>query len=136
MNAFLTRIVEIPVNIDDDLEIRNLEASSISLEMHHLNGNQKLLRLTSDFADAQIEGEMNPENIVISFQKFTQKFIPLRFKNPTEIKSNGNYNQNLDFEFHIKNTDELTEFFIPGLKDCQKFVGKRNLEYLYRRSEI
>ncbi len=124
VNALGVSIVRVPLDNEDELQTMTFETEAISIENHILEGGQKLIRLTSDFLDAQIEGELHTENLMHSMQHFMAKYAPAYFNN----SKNGytRHMQNIDFAFHLKDTDKFTQFFIPGFQFAPNSFIKGN----------
>lgn len=88
------------------------------------NGNKSELAFNSSYFDIKIEGNYQFQNIADAFEKNINKFLPsFHFNTPPNLPPNI-----FDFRINVKNIDELTEVFTPGLKIETPFFlyGKMN----------
>jgi len=67
-----------------------------------------ILRLTSDFANANFEGTIDVPNLFNSFFAYLSPHLPL-------LNRGVNKAQDFDFEINLFNTSALTELFLPQL---------------------
>jgi hypothetical protein len=67
--------------------------------------------LQSDLADAEIWGTYHFKELVNSFKRLASDYVPSLFDGTPLMVSNNNFK----FEVNFKNTQQLTDFFVPGL---------------------
>ena len=92
--------------------LKTLNLSNISI---HSNNNKgyKLFTVNSEIADAQVEGQFESENILITAKQFLKTYLRSTFNN---IEKPANYkNTNIKFNIKLKNTDQVFEFFKPSI---------------------
>ncbi len=88
------------------------------------NGEKSELEFNSEYADIKIEGDYQFQNIAYAFEKNINKFLPsFNFKTPANMQPNV-----FDFKINVKNIDEITQTFTPGLEVQTPFFlyGKMN----------
>ena len=88
----------------------------ISLSSYGSGQQQKLLRLTSDFLDAQIEGYLSYDQLKEDITQYLGYFLPSRFENlySTDADiSKDRVTQVGEFDIHFKETRELFSIFFP-----------------------
>jgi hypothetical protein len=143
IHAYSTEYREKAVNENDSTENFVIRTDLIALENYIISGKHKELKLFSDFVDARITGELNYDKIGSSINSFLYHFAPSRFsENPNPEKNgNGNSYQNAEFQIHIKNTQQLTQHFIPSVSVAPysffngNFSTARNELVLHGRSD-
>ena len=89
----------------------NLELYDFSIKTFKEN-NVPVLRLRTDFADADIKGYYNFATLGSLFKHTLTTLMPSQF-HFTGIKSNFIKNK-FSFEVHLKNTDKINNFFRTG----------------------
>ncbi len=124
------------VNIDDMrgnivAEGTTFVKEDISYNLHNLILNtqqdstgSRLITLNSDYVDAEIKGSFSFNTIVPAFEGFIRKYLPsfsIKHKAvPSKIPD-----QNFNYDFYLKNTDILTELFLPNfsISPNSRFYG-------------
>lgn len=93
-------------NRNGELNLKGMELQSVT------GGAMKYLSFTSDFFDIEINGEYHFQNTLNSFEKSMSRYIPaINYERLATAKDN-----NFGFQLDVKNLDELTAVFSPGLK--------------------
>jgi hypothetical protein len=87
----------------------------VLLDAKNLTGNMKRIELKSDYADAVVSGEFSFRDMVVSVNEHLALYMPAIFSDSTKIMDSA-IAQNFEFKIDLKNTDDLTEIFIPDLK--------------------
>jgi hypothetical protein len=103
----------------------------ISLSSHGSGQQQKLLRLTSDFLDVQIEGFLSYGQLNEDITNYLGYFLPSRFDSVFSAKSfEDTLNQRGEFQIHFKETRELFSIFFPKwhLSDNVLIRGRFNTD--------
>ncbi len=115
--AYQSSYYEKAIEPSDTIIEQAYHTDVIALENHNLPNDHKLVRFYSDFADFRMEGNINFENIVQSFQQMAYTYAPARFRNPPPENNNGErYIQTANFEIHLKNTEPITAIFWPAIR--------------------
>ncbi len=103
---------------------KEVQISNFLLFTKTVNDTNHII-LRSDLADADIWGIYRFKMLANSFRKLVHHYLPSLSKTIPENRPDDN---NFRFELDLKDTRQLTDFFIPGLyisKDS-KFSGKYN----------
>ena len=85
-------------------------AEELLLESIHLN-NEKILRLTSSIADAEIKGKFNISDLGNAFQIYLSHYLPQYITRPANFK-----NQAFVFNANVKEADSILKTFVPSFK--------------------
>lgn len=89
---------------------------NLDINAYYDSTNQKVIELKSDFLDANIQGEFLFKELFASVGVLVGQYLPVLFKDSVIAEDLLITNQKLDFSVDLKNTDALTELFIPQLK--------------------
>jgi hypothetical protein len=116
INAYSTSYFETLKTAEDSLHYNQIQTDVIALENLVMEDGSKELRIYSDFIDIQLEGEMNYDKVVGSINKFLYTYAPSKFKKLPEENSDSNTNQIAEIKIHIKNTNDITNLFLPYLE--------------------
>ena len=122
----------------DGTQIYSLKALNFSVKRG--DKNHKILKLTSDYADATIEGDFIFSQMKESFTQLINAYIPSFYKIREEklkVKSKKLKNkldtvsilaQKFDYDIKFKNTEALSKLLLPILKlgDNSEIKGKYN----------
>ena len=93
-------------NRNGEFSLKGMELQSIT------SGPVKYLSFTSDFFDVEINGNYHFQNIWNAFQKSMNRYIPaINYE-----KMAGALENKFGYQLDVKNLDELTSVFAPGLK--------------------
>jgi hypothetical protein len=87
----------------------------VLLDAKDLTGNMKRMELTSDYADAVVSGEFLFRDLIKSVNNHLTLYMPAVFSDSMKVLDSA-VAQNFEFKIDLKNTDDLTEIFIPDLK--------------------
>ncbi|MDZ7741256.1 MAG: translocation/assembly module TamB domain-containing protein [Bacteroidota bacterium] len=90
------------------------ELKHLLLEVTHDSLDRKNIMLNSDYADAQVNGTFSFSDLYPSFQSMMDNYLAFIVKDSTKHKSMLP-GQQLQFEITLKETDELTDLFLPSL---------------------
>lgn len=90
------------------LNIEDLSLTAKSFE------NGRIINLESNFLDGEIKGKYEFATLANSFSNFIATFLPAYSENGTieDYKSKNNF----DFYFLVKESEQITDFFIPWFK--------------------
>ena len=88
-----------------------IDADEIKLESD-AQGNEKSIRITSDFADLGIRGYYRRSSAVKAFGNLLSKYLPSAEPKTVSVSENQNFTYNLK----LKNTSPVFEMFLPSLK--------------------
>ena len=115
MAAFSTTYREI---IPENGYIQNqYHTETISLRSYLGSQNQKLIRFTSDFLDVQVDGMIDYEELVSEFSEFISHYVPSGFQyNNLSKTADNTTSQKGEFEIYFKETQPLTDIFLPDLR--------------------
>jgi hypothetical protein len=91
---------------DKLMDIKSINVNSLALE------NGSILHLTSDIADVKLSGRYNFADLQVSFNNYMAHLLPNYFTEKTEATGR----QDFTFDINLKNTDMLSELFIPGIR--------------------
>lgn len=107
-------------NSNGTLNLKNMQLVSIP------NDSTKTLTFTSEFLDFEIEGNYRFQNILNSFRRIANHFIPAIEFTPSE---RGRPNV-FDYEIDAKDLNKLADIFYPDLTFDEPFLlyGKINSE--------
>lgn len=90
---------------------KEIQISDFLLFTKNVNDTNRII-LQSNLADAEVWGTYQFKELANSFKALTWDYLPALAKNQPTIKASSN---NFKFEVNFKNTQQLTDFFIPGL---------------------
>lgn len=106
-------------NIQGAIDLRNttysegglsVQADTILLEAS--GATERSLRLSSDLADMKVQGRMKFSELPKAIQSIATRYIPVLF----ESESRRTLSQDFSFQVQLKNTENLTNVFLPQLK--------------------
>ena len=77
-----------------------------------VNDDESRINVKSNMADVEITGHYHFNELVNSFKVLTRTYMPSFFRN-----ENLNYSSSNNFQFNVnlKNTRQVTDYFVPGL---------------------
>ncbi|MDI1235416.1 MAG: translocation/assembly module TamB domain-containing protein [bacterium] len=88
-----------------------VDIPSIQLSSNYISSQQKELKLSSEFADIQIEGKYTLSKIDISLLHMLHQLIPAYFNKPKENLPNEDFKFSID----LKEPDKLTTLYAPNI---------------------
>jgi len=90
----------------------------LSLITYNDSIGERKINLTSDFVDANMQGEFMFADLPIVLKKFIKNYLPsISSLKPKEEKiASYNREQKFDFNIYLKKTEMLSRLFIPSLK--------------------
>ncbi|MEP7168342.1 MAG: translocation/assembly module TamB domain-containing protein, partial [Bacteroidota bacterium] len=90
---------------------RTISAAEIKLESE-LNGNEKTIKVTSDFADLNIKGYYRRSSAVKAFGNLLSRYLPGGEQKIVTVSEDQNFTYNLK----LKNAAPIFDLFLPSLK--------------------
>ncbi len=102
-----------------------------SLVSEHDKESNKSYRLQSDFIDADINGAFYFKDLVPSLSTFIQNYLASFNLMDSLLKNHPMSNQEMNYYIKFKNTNELTDVFIPFLRIAKNsiLIGYYNEEH-------
>jgi translocation-and-assembly-module (TAM) inner membrane subunit TamB-like protein len=77
-----------------------------------LNGNERSIQITSDFADLDIKGFYRRTSAIKAFENLLRKYLPGADQQMVTVSEEQNFTYNLK----LKNTAPVLQMFLPSLK--------------------
>lgn len=121
-------------NIDGDLRLLNstLKNSNGQINIYDLlissviDSGVPMLKLKSDFADADVRGPYSFDDIAYSVKSMLAGLFPSKFPKPLKTSSEKSSASNFTFDARIKKIDKLNEFLGNGLSiaDGSRLTGR------------
>ncbi len=93
---------------------KKYDLDHLILEVSHDSLGKKDISLNSDFADAKVNGNFNFSDLYPSFQELLDNYLAFIIEDST-IRKSMLPDQQLEFEITLKETDEITDLFMPSL---------------------
>lgn len=87
------------------------------------NAHPEIL-FTSDFLDAKLIGKYHFQDLILSFKNYLYYYLPSL--NDTILPQKQFAGNDFSFEIDFKNTDRLTDFFIPEISIAERTLIKGN----------
>ncbi|HKR03322.1 MAG TPA: translocation/assembly module TamB domain-containing protein [Bacteroidia bacterium] len=103
----------------------SIDADEIKLESD-ANGNEKSIRVTSDFADLDIRGYYRRSSAVKAFGNLLSRYLPSVEQKMVTVGEN----QNFTYSLKLKNTSPVLGMFLPSLKIDSNTVLSGNFNSL------
>ncbi len=105
-------------NLEGSVEAVNTNYHADNIEYHvnsvllesRVNNNSRSINLNSDFLDATVNGKFEFATLVDGFRKVLPRYLPSVI---LPLKNNIVSKQDFTFDLHFKNTDLITENFLP-----------------------
>ena len=77
--------------------------------------DSKHLRIRSDFMDADAYGSIFYDQLLVALTAFSQSYLPALYPGNNDSHDPAIFHQDLSFSFRMKETNVLTELFLPVL---------------------
>ncbi|HOZ52875.1 MAG TPA: translocation/assembly module TamB domain-containing protein, partial [Chitinophagaceae bacterium] len=108
-------------NITIENKDRNIYLNEVLLESTQV-ANEKILRLTSSIADAEVKGNFYLSGLPNAIQLYLYHYLPQYIKMPTSMS-----NQELVYKVELKNIDTIINTFMPDIHGLSGSVISGNL---------
>ncbi|MDP4282362.1 MAG: translocation/assembly module TamB domain-containing protein, partial [Bacteroidota bacterium] len=126
-------------NIEGSIKVSDLfytegihvaKMKELTLNTFREKNNRKSYHLRSDFADADFSGEFSFREMIPSLSAFTNNYLVSFKLADSLIHHQSASNQVFKYSISLKNTNPLTEIFVPFLRisDGTRFEGQYNEE--------
>ncbi|MCF8365847.1 MAG: hypothetical protein K9H16_08700, partial [Bacteroidales bacterium] len=93
------------------------------------------IKLSSDLIDIEIDGDYTISEIVPALKTYIKNYSGNLAGMISSAKP-SRQTQQLEFLIHLKNTDQITELFVPGIKIAPNAFLKGNVDLLEMQSKI
>lgn len=98
---------------------KHLTMNSLILELNGEEESMKQIALESDFFDVDINGKFRFQDLYNDIRYVLEPELPALAEEMEEARSYGEHNTQghyMDFHVRLKNTEQLTQTFMPGLQ--------------------
>ncbi len=92
-----------------------VQMDHLKLDVNNDSSGVKYINLVSDYVDASLNGRFYLRDIHISFDKFLEEYLKSVDMISDSIKDIYSDVQTLSFQINLKNTDDISDIFIPQL---------------------